>query len=85
MNPKFSSLFAVSSEKALTQNDNVSLPNFMMDKTKVNIENLRTTNRKKIEESNPKFESYSMQRIGTAWKNCIKLKVYLIKCKTSNF
>jgi hypothetical protein len=28
MNPKFSSLFAVSSENAFTQNDNVSLPSF---------------------------------------------------------
>lgn len=55
MNPKFSSLFAVSSEKALTQNDNVSLPNFMMDKTKVNIENLRMTKRKKLKNQNPKF------------------------------
>ena len=28
MNPKFSSLFAVSSENAFTQNDKVSLPSF---------------------------------------------------------
>lgn len=55
MNPKFSSLFAVSSEKALTQNDNVSLPNFMISKSKVNIENLRMIKKKIWKNQNPKF------------------------------